>query len=235
MPTASYKDAVGFFMSNFDLIIFDCDGTLVDSELLCNIASSEVLVGAGYPQYTPEYCLQHFVGAGQAAVWQAVMNETGTVLPSDVNQRFIERVAANMNIARPAPGIEIVLEALSGTYTICVGSNGERPNVVGALEATGLLPFFSDNRIFTVEDVANPKPAPDLYLHAAAQMGVPPQRCLVVEDSITGATAGVAAGMSVFGYTGLTHDSDAHGPRLRSLGVHKTSADIHDLLAFAGI
>lgn len=222
-------------MSNFDLIIFDCDGTLVDSELLCNIASSEVLVGAGYPQYTPEYCLKHFMGAGQAAVWQAVINDTGAVLPPDVNQRFIERVAANMNLASATPGIEDVLAALSRSYKICVGSNGERPNVVGALEATGLLPFFSDNRIFTVEDVINPKPAPDLYLHAAVQMGVPPNRCLVVEDSITGATAGVAAGMTVFGYTGLTHDSDIHSTHLKSLGVHKTSADIGDLLAFAGI
>lgn len=219
-------------MPAFDLIIFDCDGTLVDSELLCNISSSEVLVGLGHTRYTPEYCLQNFMGAGQGAVWRAVMQETGAVLPPDVNQRFIDRVAAKMHMSRPAPGIEKVLAVLSKHYKMCVGSNGERPNVVGALAATGLMPYFSDDRIFTVEDVLNPKPAPDLYLHAAACMGVAPNSCLVVEDSIAGATAGVAAGMTVFGYGGLAHDKQKQAVHLKRVGVHTVSDDLNDLLTF---
>lgn len=220
-------------MPAFDLVIFDCDGTLVDSEWLCNFSTSEVLTAAGYPQYTPEYCLRTFVGAGQSMVWETVARETGKPLPSDAMQQFIDRVAANMDaMAKAAPGIEGVLKVLSQKYKICVGSNGERPNVVGSLKATGLLPFFSEDRIFTVEDVEKPKPAPDLYLHAAAKMGVPPARCLVVEDSVAGATAGVAAGMKVFGYHGLAHDQTSQAGHLKNAGVHIVSPDLKDLLTF---
>lgn len=219
-------------MSRFDLIIFDCDGTLVDSELLCNLSTSEVLMDAGHPQYTPEYCLENFIGCGQAMVWKTVVAETGEALPGDVTQRFIDRVAANMAMARPAPGIAAVLEDISRTYKICVGSNGERPNVVGALQATGLQKYFSSDRIFTVEDVENPKPAPDLYLHAAHQLGVAPERALVIEDSVAGASAGIAAGMAVFGYTGLAHDQTAQAVKLRQIGVSVVSTDLADILSF---
>jgi HAD superfamily hydrolase (TIGR01509 family) len=220
-------------MISFDLVIFDCDGTLVDSEWLCNFSTSEVLTAAGHPQYTPEYCLSTFIGAGQSMIWRTVAKESGQPLPANINQQFIDRVAANVDaMAKAAPGIEDVLSALSQNHKICVGSNGERPNVVGALKATGLLPFFSDDRIFTVEDVVHPKPAPDLYLHAAKQMGVAPDRCLVVEDSVAGATAGVAAGMKVFGYHGLAHDQVSQADKLKNIGVHIVSPDLKDLLSF---
>ncbi len=220
-------------MSNSDLIIFDCDGTLVDSELLCNQSASEVLAAIGYPQYTPEYCLRTFIGCGQSVVWKTVSEETGSTLPADINQRFIDRVAFNMDaMAKPAPGIVALLEAVSKTHRICVGSNGERPNVVGALKSTGLLRFFPAECIFTVEDVANPKPAPDLYLHAAAKMGFTPDRCVVVEDSVAGATAGVAAGMKVFGYYGLAHHPAQQAENLCGIGVHTTSAALDDLINF---
>ncbi len=217
----------------FDLIIFDCDGTLVDSELLCNFSTSEVLGSLGFPQYTPAYCLKNFIGAGQSWVWKTVALETGQALPADVNRRFIDRVAANMAaMAKPAPGIGEVLAKLAPQYRLCVGSNGERPNVVGALEATHIKHYFADEHIFTVEDVAHPKPAPDLYLHAARCMGVAPARCAVVEDSLPGARAGLAAGMQVFGYYGLAHDPEEQAHALHALGVHKTSSDLHDLIAF---
>lgn len=218
-------------MSAFDLIIFDCDGTLVDSELLCNFSTSEVLTGLGFPQYTPEYCLHTFIGSGQSAVWQAVRRETGKDLPADVTRQFINRVSANTAaMAKAAPGIKEVLNIIFQTHKICIGSNGERPNVVGAITATGLKSFFADDRIFTVEDVVHPKPAPDLYLHAAKQMGVSPDRCLVVEDSILGAQAGLAAGMTVFGYVGLAHDQQAQATRLKNIGVPVRSSDLHDLI-----
>lgn len=218
-------------MGAFDLIIFDCDGTLVDSELLCNFSTSEVLTALGFARYTPEYCLRTFIGSGQSAVWSAVRQDTGKSLPPDVNQRFIDRVTANTAaMAKAAPGIEDVLKTISATHKICVGSNGERPNVVGAITATGLKHFFADDHIFTVEDVARPKPAPDLYLHAARKMAVSPDRCLVVEDSIPGAKAGLAAGMTVFGYYGLAHDQDAQDRRLEELGVRARAAELHELL-----
>ena len=220
-------------MSRFDLIIFDCDGTLVDSELLNNASTSEVLAEAGYLKYTTEYCLEAFIGCGQSMVWEVAAAESGKPVPADINQRFIDRVAQNMDaMARPAPGIAAVLEALSKTHKICVGSNGERPNVVGCLKSTGLLRFFPQDCIFTVEDIVNPKPAPDLYLYAAQKMGFTPDRCAVVEDSIAGATAGVAAGMKVFGYYGLAHQPEQQAEKLRTLGVHQVSAQLADLLAF---
>lgn len=219
-------------MSFFDLVIFDCDGTLVDSEILNNLSCSEVLTTLGYPQYTTEYCLEAFVGTSQAKLWEVVIKDTGQPLPADVNQRFIDRVAANMNMAKQAPGIADVLMTLSKTHMTCVGSNGERPNVVGALESTDLMRFFSDDRIFTVEDVVHPKPDPELYLWAAQKMGVSPDRCLVVEDSVLGATAGVAAGMKVFGYTGLAHDQRQQAAKLKNIGVDVVSPDMREVLKF---
>lgn len=219
--------------SIFDLIIFDCDGTLVDTELLCNFSTSQVLTGLGYSKYTPAYCLEHFIGTGQALVWKTVTQETGDTLPPDVNQRFIDCVLAHMDeMARPTPGVYGLLETVSAAHKICVGSNGERPNVVGALKATSLISFFSNDRIFTVEDVVNPKPAPDLYLHAARIMGVSPARTLVIEDSIAGAGAGVAAGMTVFGYTGVAHHQAEQAEKLRRAGVHAVSNDLADIVPF---
>ncbi len=219
--------------SAFDLIIFDCDGTLVDTEMLCNLSTSEVLTSLGYSKYTPDYCLEYFIGTGQALVWKTVAEETGDILPPDVTRRFIDRVAANMEgMSRPTPGVQPLLETVSTTHKICVGSNGERPNVVGALKATNLLSYFSDDCIFTVEDVANPKPAPDLYLYAAISMGVPPARTLVIEDSVPGAAAGVAAGMTVFGYTGVAHHQAEQAEKLRRVGVHAVSNDLADILPF---
>lgn len=219
--------------SKFDLIIFDCDGTLVDTEVLNNASTSEVLTEAGFPQYTVEYCLDNFVGTSQARLWQAVRNDTGYDLPADINQRYIDRVQLNLNrTVHPTPKIERVLQAVSQTHKICVGSNGERPNVVGALQAAGLLKFFTDKVIFTVEDVVHPKPAPDLYEHVASIMGAKPDRCLVIEDSILGATAGIAAGMKVFGYTGLAHDPVLQASRFQAVGVHITSGNLIDILTY---
>lgn len=223
-------------MSNFDLIIFDCDGTLVDSELLNNQATSEVLTEAGFLQYTTKYCLETFVGWSQRKIWDVVVRDHGRPLPDDINQRYIRRVASLKDqLVRPAPGIADVLAALSRQGPVCVASNGEPENVRGLLEATDLLGFFDDHRIYTASQVENPKPAPDLFLYAASQYGIAPDRCLVVEDSVAGATAGVVAGMTVFGYTGLIHDPDAHGGRLSALGVHKVSSQLSDLRTFAGV
>lgn len=223
-------------MSSFDLIIFDCDGTLVDSELLNNQATSEVLAEAGFPQYTTDYCMDHFVGWSQRKIWDVVAQDHLWSPPADINRRYIERVAfLKEQLVRPAPGIADVLAVLSRQGPVCVASNGEPENVRGLLQATNLLEFFEDRRIYTASQVENPKPAPDLFLYAAGQYGIAPDRCLVVEDSVAGASAGIAAGMTVFGYTGLTHDPDGHGARLSGLGVHKVSPQLSDLPVFAGV
>lgn len=221
--------------SRFDLIIFDCDGTLVDSELLNNTATSETLAWAGFPHYTPDYCMATYVGWFQSKIWRAVEAEHGVILPANIGQVYIERVSAlQAGLARPAPGIESVLQSLIKTHQVCVASNGEPENVRSLLAGTGLMDYFDPERIYTASLVPEPKPAPDLFLFAAAQYGVSPRRCLVVEDSLTGARAGVAAGMTVFGYTGLAHQPQAQAIQLQQAGVHQISAQITDLLTCFG-
>ncbi|QQG36579.1 MAG: HAD-IA family hydrolase [Micavibrio aeruginosavorus] len=218
-----------------DLVIFDCDGTLVDSELLNNTATSEALAAVGFPQYTPEYCMDTYVGWYQSKIWRVVEEEHDVKLPPDISRIYIERVRAlQPALARPAPGIEAVLGELQKNHPMCVASNGEPENVRGLLEGTGLIRFFETDRIYTAALVPEPKPAPDLFLYAAAQYGVDPERCLVAEDSLAGAKAGVAAGMTVFGYTGLAHQPAAQAARLRQAGAHKVSDRIADLLTCFG-
>ena len=218
-------------MSKFDLIIFDCDGTLVDSEALHNTASSQVLTEMGYPEYTAEYCLTNFVGVGQSHVWETVEKKYAVKLPAHANQSYIDRVTALQgSLSAPAPGIIDVLESVSKTHKICVASNGQPENVRGILQETNLLRFFPDHLIFTASQVENAKPAPDLFLYAAQQCSVPAHRCLVIEDSIAGATAGMAAGMTVFGYYGLAHDKKGHAENLRALNLHKISENLKYLL-----
>lgn len=208
----------------FDLLIFDCDGTLVDSELLHNTASSQIITEMGFPQYTPAYCLEHFAGAGQARVWQTVEQAEGVKLPADINQRYIRRVIDLQDqFARQAPDVEILLEELQGRYQMCVGSNGEPENVLGLLNLTNLMRFFGEDHVYTASMVTRPKPEPDLFLYAASRYNSDPARTLVVEDSIAGATAGVRAGMTVFGYTGLIHDKEEHARKLKAIGVHHIS------------
>jgi HAD superfamily hydrolase (TIGR01509 family) len=219
-----------------DLIIFDCDGTLVDSELLHNTATSQILTELGHPHYTPEYCMENFVGAGQSKVWERVQAETGDIFPTDVNNRFIDRVAQLQDgLVRPVPGAQAVLDSLHGRIKICVGSNGEPENVRGVLGACALLGYFNDADIFTARDVPRPKPAPDLFLHAAEKMGANPARCLVIEDSVAGATAGVAAGMRVIGYTGVAHDRAARHTQLESLQLDIVIDDLADMMRLVAI
>lgn len=222
-------------MSSFDLIIFDCDGTLVDSETLNNTATSDVLAAIGLTRYTPEYCLETFIGWDQISLWDAVGRENGITLPPDMGERYSRRVAElRPRLLRPAPGIAEVLQSVSKTHKICIGSNGETENVCGAIETAGISQFFRPDHIYVALDVPKPKPAPDLFLHAARMLGADPGRTLVIEDSVTGTKAGIAAGMTVFGYTGLSHNRELQSRELAAAGavvVSATHADILRMLA----
>lgn len=215
----------------FDLLIFDCDGTLVDSETLHNTASSQVITELGFPQYTPAYCLEHFTGAGQAHVWHTVEREQGIKVPADINRRYIDRVIAlQKDYAKVAPGVEAVLDFVRGKHKLCVASNGEPENVHGLLNLTGLIRYFKPQDVYTASMVANPKPAPDLFLWAAQSQQARAESCLVIEDSVAGATAGVRAGMTVFGYTGLAHDKEEQAQKLKNAGVPHVSDSWDDFL-----
>jgi HAD superfamily hydrolase (TIGR01509 family) len=128
---------------------------------------------------------------------------------------------------KPVPGVIPMLNKLK--LPTSIGTNGPRERAMEALRMTGLEPFFGD-RLTTYEDVQNGKPAPDVYLLAAKRAGFAPALCLVVEDSVTGATAALAAGCKVIGFTGVAHDPAAKATELKKLGVSHVIQDMGELL-----
>jgi HAD superfamily hydrolase (TIGR01509 family) len=184
-----------------DLIIFDCDGVLVDSELLSCRSLTEVLAQSGIALDLAQ-ALDLFLGRSTAAVLQHY-RDLGRALPetflTDLKQKVRTRFAASL---QPIPGIAAVLAELK--LPCCVASSSDLDRVRFSLDMTGLASHFGE-RLYTAEMVARGKPAPDLFLHAAAQMGVAPARSLVIEDSVSGVTAAKAAGMRVWGFVGGSH------------------------------
>ena len=208
-------------MGDFDLIIFDCDGTLTDSEYVNNRAFIEILEEEGVTQYDLPWAYKHWVGTTVSGILLQIQMETGRHFPKNFVPRYIDRVAqlqhSNLRAVEYAP--ELVAAAKT-KFKICVASNGERNNVVQSLEQTGLIGNFTPESVFTKIQVKNPKPASDLFLFAAQTMGAEPERCLVIEDSAAGVRAGVAAGMTTWGFTGSSHDPAAQAQTLKSAGAH---------------
>lgn len=206
--------------SDFDLIIFDCDGTLVDSEYLNNKAFCDLLCEYGMPQYDVEYALKHFVGKTLTNIMLMVQMETGFSFPKDTLSRYIANVKKLQKTdLRSIPDAIDMVQICAQHLKICVGSNGERSNVLESLQRTGFMDVFSEETVFTRIQVANGKPAPDLFLFAADKMGVDPSRCLVIEDSESGVTAGVEAKMAVWGFTGVSHDKKHAEISLKKAGA----------------
>lgn len=183
------------------LVIFDCDGVLVDTEGMSNRRLSELLTLAGFPiEY--EACRRRFEGTSMKSV-QAEVEAAGVALGED----FVER----WNLGLPelfAAGVEAVPFVRDFVETVrraaipyCVASSARVSKMHITLGATGLLPLF-EHAMFSSTMVARGKPFPDLFLHAAASMGAAPADCVVVEDSVAGTTAGRAAGMTVYSYAG---------------------------------
>jgi len=187
-------------MPRWDLVIFDNDGVLVDSEPLANTVLAELLTASGVPT-TPEESVARYLGSTIGRVRRLVEAATGTVLPVEFEQRYHDAVHAGMRRGlEPIPGIVDVLDHLDRIgQPYCVASSGSHERIELSLGRTGLLERFGDRR-FSAEDVARGKPAPDLFLHAASALGADPGACAVVEDSAAGLVAARAAGMSAFGY-----------------------------------
>jgi HAD superfamily hydrolase (TIGR01509 family) len=186
----------------FDLVIFDCDGVLVDSEPLANRVLAERLATVGLHMTVPEV-MKAFVGKTREACIGKAGAMLGRPLPADFAAEW-DRVlyAALREDLEAVEGVAQVLDGLGIPY--CAASNSSPERLELGLEATGLWARFQ-GRAFSAQQVANPKPAPDLFLHAARVMGAAPERCAVVEDTPTGVRAGVAAGMHVFAFAGAAH------------------------------
>jgi HAD superfamily hydrolase (TIGR01509 family) len=183
----------------FDLVIFDCDGVLVDSDRIAVRIDAEVITEAGWPISEAEV-VRRFLGRSDADQLAEIEAHLGHALPTD----WLERCGARYREAyerelRPVEGVPEMLGALD--LPSCVASSGSHEKMRYTLTKTGLYPYFA-GRIFSVTEVTRGKPAPDLFLHAAVRMGTDPRSCAVVEDSPYGVQAARAAGMWAFGYAG---------------------------------
>ncbi|MFD1657309.1 HAD family hydrolase [Streptomyces caeni] len=189
----------------YDLVIFDNDGVLVDSEPISNRLLATYLTELGHPT-TYEDSLRDYMGAAMHRVHDMIEERTGQRLPADFDDVFHTSVfAAFERELKPVAGAMEVLEKLAADgVAYCVASSGSHERIRVGHRTTGLDRWFDQDRVFSAQDVGRGKPAPDLFLYAAERMGVAPQRCVVVEDSPLGVQAAVAAGMDVYGFTAMT-------------------------------
>jgi HAD superfamily hydrolase (TIGR01509 family) len=209
----------------YDLVIFDNDGVLVDSEPLANAVLARYLTELGYPT-TYEESLRDYMGGSVHRIHDTLRERHGARLPGEFDEELLARtLAAFERELRPVAGVEEVLGGLRDDgVAYCVASSAPHARIRFSHRTTGLDRWFEEGRIFSAEDVGRGKPAPDLFLHAAAVLGVAPERCVVVEDSPLGVQAALAAGMDVYGYTAMT-------PAARLAGATRLFADMGELAA----
>ncbi len=177
-------------------IIFDCDGTLVDSEAITNQVIAEMASELDI-QMTGEEASATFGGKTLDGVVYKMRELSGNELPNDWLPRLIQRVNESWESKlMPVKGVKELLEKIK--IPVCVASNGEPTHVRHSLKLTRLYDFFNEN-IFTASEVSAPKPSPELFLYATKKMGFKPRECAVIEDSVTGVTAAVNAKIEVYG------------------------------------
>lgn len=195
---------------DFDAVLFDCDGVLVDSEPITNGVLRDMLEESGW-SLTPQECMRIFLGKAVRDERARIEHHTGQPLTEEWMQRFYER--RNVRLLAELQTVPGALEAVEAAHTctggrIACASGADRLKVEFQIDKAGMRPYFQD-RIFSGHECARSKPAPDVYLRAAESVAVPPQRCLVIEDTVTGVQAGVAAGATVWAYCHHPDDGDA--------------------------
>ena len=208
------------------MVIFDCNGVLVDSEPLATAIVSQEFIRAGFA-LTPDVVARYFTGRRQSDMFAEVEIAAGRKLPKDFAttvasatlRRFRTELRATAHAAH-------ALSWLRGPK--CVASSAKLDRMRVSLEATDLIRYFEPH-LFSATDVPNGKPSPDLFLHAAAKMRVNPADCLVVEDSAVGVAAGVAAGMTVIGFVGGSHAGGKLGLHLSAAGARTVISDMRAL------
>jgi HAD superfamily hydrolase (TIGR01509 family) len=216
-----------------ELIIFDCDGTLADSENMHQLAVIYALEACGVHGYDISFCTNNFVGRGMKFVQQMVEEREGRKLPAEFLDIYIAKCADLMNSGmQPLPHALESIEILSKIYKVCVASNGEADTVISTVKSIGAMDFFGTNHVFTKNQVARGKPAPDLFLFAADKMRVDPSKSIVIEDSMTGVQAGLAAGMMTIGITCASHDPSFTNENMTKLGVKHIYHSWPEIVAF---
>lgn len=209
-----------------DLVIFDCDGVLVDSEIISCRAHATTLTRHGYP-ITYEEVLGRFLGISDREARLAVERELGRKLPDDFEEEI--RAAALQSYASDLRGIAHIGEAIAAIdLPKCVASSGTPEKIRHGLTCAGLYDLLAPH-IFSASQVKRGKPAPDLFLFAAEQMNARPARCIVIEDSVPGVKGALAAGMRVLGFHGGGHCGEGHADMLRTAGAAVTFDDMRQL------
>jgi HAD superfamily hydrolase (TIGR01509 family) len=207
-------------------IIFDCDGVLIDSEEISMAVDRRLLAENGVHLSEGEMH-QRFVGKTFKAMITEVEALSGRVMPPDLEARkdviMLEAYAREL---KPIAGVPQMLDAIALPKSI--GTNGPRARALQALRIVGIDRHFGE-RLTTFEDVVHGKPAPDIYLLAAKRAGFAPHDCAVVEDSVTGVAAAVAAGCITFGFTGSQVHRSEHALKLVELGAHAVFDDMAKL------
>jgi HAD superfamily hydrolase (TIGR01509 family) len=211
---------------NVDLVIFDCDGVLVDSEVISCRAHAETLTRHGYP-ITADQVIERFLGVSDREARMAVEAELGRSLPVDFEAQM--KQAALRRYPEDLTTIPYVAAAIAAiALPKCVASSGTPEKIHHGLSCAGLYDQFAPN-IFSAVQVKRGKPAPDLFLFAAAQMQAAPERCVVIEDSVAGITGARAAGMAVLGFHGGSHCRPGYADTLRAAGAIVTFDDMRQL------
>ncbi len=212
--------------ASFDLVIFDCDGVLVDSEVISCRAHAEILTRHGY-RITADQVLDRFLGMSDREARLTIESELGRALPADfetqMKQAALRHYAHDL---RNIPHIGKTIAAID--LPKCVASSGTPEKIRHGLETAGLYHLLAPN-IFSATQVRNGKPAPDLFLFAASHMATPPGRCVVIEDSVPGITGARAAGMTVLGFHGGSHCRPGYEDILRAAGAAATFDDMRQL------
>ena len=216
---------------NFDLVVFDCDGVLVDSEVISCRAHAETLARHGYP-ITADQVLDRFLGVSDRDARRMVETALGRSLPEDfeiqVKQATLRFYADEL---KAVPHVGAAIAAID--LPKCVASSGTPEKIRHGLECAGLYDLLAPH-IFSALQVKRGKPAPDLFLFAASQMQATPTRCLVIEDSVAGVTGALAAGMTVLGFHGGSHCRPGHAGTLQAAGAHRTFDDMRQLPELIG-
>jgi len=210
------------------LLIFDCDGVLVDSEMIAHAAMAELMSALSRPMTTQE-ALGIFAGRRLRDALAAAEALLSAPIPHDVGvaagQRLLERFRREL---KPVEGVRQAIEALP--YARCVASSSTPERLRVSLDVTGLAPLFGDN-VFSADQVANGKPAADLFLFAARSLDAPPADCIVIEDSALGITAARAAGMGAIDFAGAGHADAQLAAQLAAAGADTVVRAMADLPA----
>jgi len=224
-------DLVGADMqpSTTRLVIFDCDGVLIDSEIIAARAQSRALAEHGIT-ITPEEAAHRFAGIPDADMWQTLQSENSCTLPDSFARQYADRLAHTFREElRALPHVHETVAALRARgMDVCVASSSTPPKLEAALKLVGLWDDFAPN-VFSTAQVAKGKPAPDVFLFAARQMRTAILDCVVVEDSVPGVRAARAARMRAVGYVGASHNGPNQRQRLLDEGAFDVIDDLSRL------